>query len=98
MPKQEEILDLKQKWYVSVEKRYMEAALSQDEVDGIYCSISMYPGKNFLEEVLQDIETTHRAGKEYYLTLPYVLREGRLESRIQEMKRDRQKSGWICDP
>lgn len=87
MPKQEEILDLKQKWYVSVEqKEQWEAALSQDEVDGIYCSISMYPGKNFLEEVLQDIETTHRAGKEYYLTLPYVLREGRLESRIQEMQ------------
>ena len=87
MPKQEEILDLKQKWYVSVEqKEQWETALSQDEVDGIYCSISMYPGKNFLEEVLQDIETTHRAGKEYYLTLPYVLREGRLESRIQEMQ------------
>ena len=47
-----------QKWYVSVEqKEQWEAALSQDEVDGIYCSISMYPGKNFLEEVLQDIET-----------------------------------------
>ena len=87
MPKQEEILDLKQKWYVSVEqKEQWEAALSQDEVDGVYCSISMYPGKNFLEEVLQDIETTHRAGKEYYLTLPYVLREGRMESRIQEMQ------------
>lgn len=87
MPKQEEILDLKQKWYVSVEqKEQWEAALSQDEVDGVYSSISMYPGKNFLEEVLQDIETTHRAGKEYYLTLPYVLREGRMESRIQEMQ------------
>lgn len=83
----EETLDSEQKWYVSVEqKEQWEAALSQEEVDGIYCSISMYSAKNFREEVLQDIQVTHQAGKEYYLTLPYVLREGRLDNRIQAIR------------
>lgn len=83
----EETLDSEQKWYVSVEqKEQWEAALSQEEVDGIYCSISMYSVKNFREEVLQDIQVTHQAGKEYYLTLPYVLREGRLDNRIQAIR------------
>lgn len=83
----EETLDSEQKWYVSVEqKEQWEAALSQEEIDGIYCSISMYSVKNFREEVLQDIQVTHQAGKEYYLTLPYVLREGRLDNRIQAIR------------
>lgn len=74
------------KFYVSVEKREQwETALKQREVTGIFCSMSMFKRKEFLKEVLWAAEETHRAGKEFYLALPYMLREGRMDGMEREI-------------
>lgn len=65
--------------YASVEtKEQLEALLKQKEVQGVYCNISMFDKKQLLGDILRTIEKVHNEKKEFYLALPYVVREQQL--------------------
>ena len=81
------------KLYVSVEeKKQWQTALKQKEVTGIYCSMSMLEQNRFLQDAPLLAEETHRAGKEIYLTLPYMLREGKMDGMEPAIKELAQKT------
>ena len=74
------------KFYVSVETwEQMEEALRRPEVDGIYCSISMFWGDSFEEKTRYAVEYIKEFGKECYLAFPYIQREKNLESKEAEL-------------
>ena len=73
-------------FYVSVETwEQMEEALGLAEVDGIYCSISMFWGESFEEKTRYAVEYIKEFGKECYLAFPYIQREGILERKEAEL-------------
>lgn len=73
-------------FYVSVETwEQMEEALTRAEVDGIYCSISMFWGESFEEKTRYAVEYIKEFGKECYLAFPYIQREGILERKEAEL-------------
>lgn len=73
-------------FYVSVETwEQMEEALGRAEVDGIYCSISMFWGESFEEKTRYAVEYIKEFGKECYLAFPYIQREGILERKEAEL-------------
>lgn len=74
--------------YVSVEtKEQWEVAMACSQVQGIYCSLSMF-GRNLPEgEILEAAHRTHEAGKEFYLAMPHMLREGRLDGKEADICR-----------
>ena len=63
----------------------MEEALRRPEVDGIYCSISMFWGDSFEEKTRYAVEYIKEFGKECYLAFPYIQREKNLESKEAEL-------------
>lgn len=74
------------KFYVSVEAwEQMEEALRRPEVDGIYCSISMFWGASFEEKARYAVEYIKEFGKECYLAFPYIQREKILEGKEAEL-------------
>lgn len=67
--------------YVLAETREQwKAVLESRRVTGVYASLSMIGLKNLKEEVKKAAEEASLAGMEFYLAMPYVLREGRLDS------------------
>lgn len=73
-------------FYVSVETwEQMEEALTRAEVDGIYCSISMFWGESFEEKTRYAVEYIKEFGKECYLAFPYIQREDILERKEAEL-------------
>ncbi|MCA5959908.1 hypothetical protein LC724_04285 [Blautia sp. RD014234] len=49
--------------------------MRRPEVDGIYCSISMFWGDSFEEKTRYAVEYIKEFGKECYLAFPYIQRE-----------------------
>lgn len=75
------------RFYVSVETwEQMEEALRREEVDGIYCSISMFWGDSFEEKTRYAMEYIKEFGKECYLAFPYIQREKILEGKEAELE------------
>ena len=75
------------RFYVSVETwEQMEEALRRGEVDGIYCSISMFWGDSFEEKTRYAMEYIKEFGKECYLAFPYIQREKILEGKEAELE------------
>lgn len=66
--------------YVLTEtKDQWRAALESPAVTGVYASLSMLGLKNLESNGRQAAAEAAKAGKEFYLAMPYVLREGRLD-------------------
>lgn len=75
---QEEVPE--KKLYVLTETREQwKAALETDFVTGIYCGISMAGLKELEQNTRELAEEAAKSGKEFYLAMPYMLREGRLD-------------------
>lgn len=68
------------KLYAFVENREQwKAVLESEAVAGVYVSLSMIGLKNLEIHVQKAAEEAALTGKEFYLAMPYVLREGSLE-------------------
>lgn len=68
------------KLYVLAETREQwKAVLESRGVTGVYASLSMIGLKNLKEEVKKAAKEASLAGMEFYLAMPYVLREGLLD-------------------
>lgn len=66
--------------YVLVETREQwKAALEADFITGIYCGFSMVGIKDLEHRTRMAAAEALQAGKEFYLAMPYMLREGRLD-------------------
>lgn len=77
-----------QKLYASVETREQWAeVLKEPGIDGVYAGMSLFSEKAFSEEVLEAVEEAHKKGKECYLMLPYMLREGRMDGQEEEIRK-----------
>ena len=77
----------KSKVYVLTETwEQQKAALESDWVDGIYCGFSMLGLKGLNSKVKTAVEETKKAGKEFYLAMPYMLRAGQLNGFEKEFK------------
>lgn len=76
-----------QKLYASVETREQwEEVLKEPGIDGVYAGMSLFSEKAFSEEVLEAVEEALKKGKECYLMLPYMLREGRMDGQEEEIR------------
>lgn len=63
-------------FYASVEMReQLETVLEEKEIQGVYCHISMFDKKQLWKEAFEAMRQVHEKGKEFYLALPYMLRE-----------------------
>lgn len=72
-------------FYASVETReQLEIVLNEKEIQGVYCHISMFNKKQLWKEVSETMGQVHGKGKEFYLALPYMLREQRFLGMEQE--------------
>lgn len=72
-------------FYASVEtKEQLEAVLEEKDIQGVYCHISMFDKKQRWKEVFETMYQVHKQGKEFYLALPYMLRDGQLAGEEQE--------------
>ncbi len=81
-------------FYASVETRgQLEAVLEEQGIKGVYCQISMFNRKQLGKEISETIHQVHERGKEFYLALPYMLRDGQLADVEQELK----KAGEQCE-
>ncbi len=83
---------IQQKLYASVETREQwEEVLKEPGIDGIYVSMSLFSEKTFLSEVFEAVEEASKREKECFLTLPYVLREGKMDGKEAEIQKIAQK-------
>lgn len=72
-------------FYASVEtKEQLEAVLEEKAIQGLYCHISMFEKKQLWKEAFETMYQVHEKGKEFYLALPYMLRDGQLADEEQE--------------
>lgn len=72
-------------FYASVEtKEQLEAVLEEKAIQGVYCHISMFEKKQLWKEAFETMCQVHEKGKEFYLALPYMLRDGQLADEEQE--------------
>lgn len=72
-------------FYASVEtKEQLEAVLEEKDIQGVYCHISMFDKKQRWKEAFETMYQVHKQGKEFYLALPYMLRDGQLAGEEQE--------------
>ena len=72
-------------FYASVEtKEQLEAVLEEKAIQGVYCHISMFEKKQLWKEAFETMCQVNEKGKEFYLALPYMLREGQLADEEQE--------------
>lgn len=80
--KQENLCEISRKapdFYASVETReQLETVLEKKEIQGVYCHISMFDKKQLWKEAFETMAQVHEKGKEFYLALPYMLREQKL--------------------
>ena len=73
-------------FYASVEtKEQLEAAMEEKAIQGVYCHISMFEKKQLWKKVFETMYQVHEKGKEFYLALPYMLRDGQLADEEQEV-------------
>ena len=80
-----EILGKTPAFYASVEtKEQLEAVLEKKEIQGVYCHISMFEKRQRWKETFEIMYQVHEKGKEFYLVLPYMLRDGQLADEEQE--------------
>ena len=80
-----EILGKTPAFYASVEtKEQLEAVLEKKEIQGVYCHISMFEKRQRWKETFEIMYQVHEKGKEFYLALPYMLRDGQLADEEQE--------------
>lgn len=69
-------VSMKERLIVSVEqRRQLAPVLSYDEVEDIYLDNSCYTRVDFAENLKQDVEAIHNAGKKVYYILPTVFRK-----------------------
>ena len=72
-------------FYASVEtKEQLEAVLEEKDIQGVYCHISMFDKKQRWKEAFETMCQVHKQGKEFYLALPYMLRDEQLADEEQE--------------
>lgn len=72
-------------FYASVETReQLEAVLEEKDIQGVYCHISMFDKKQLWKEAFETMYQVHKREKEFYLALPYMLRDGQLMDMEQE--------------
>lgn len=72
-------------FYASVEtKEQLEAVLEEKAIQGVYCHISMFEKKQLWKEAFETMYQVHEKGKEFYLALPYMLRDGQLADEEQK--------------
>ena len=64
-----------------------EEVLKEPGIDGIYVSMSLFSEKTFLSEVFETVEEASKREKECFLTLPYVLREGKMDGKEAEIQK-----------
>ena len=64
-----------------------KAALENQAVTGVYASLSMIGLKNLKVNVKKAAKEAALAGKKFYLAMPYMLREGRLDG-FEDIFRD----------
>lgn len=80
-----EILGKTPAFYASVEtKEQLEAVLEKKEIQGVYCHISMFEKRQRWKETFEIMYQVHEKGKEFYLALPYMLRDGQLADEEKE--------------
>ena len=73
-------------FYASVETReQLEAVLEEKDIQGVYCHISMFDKKQLWKEAFETMYQVHKREKEFYLALPYMLRDGQLMDMEQEL-------------
>ena len=84
-------------FYASVETReQLEAVLEEKDIQGVYCHISMFDKKQLWKEAFETMYQVHKRGKEFYLALPYMLRDGQLMDMEQEfLKMAEQCEGFL---
>ena len=84
-------------FYASVETReQLEAVLEEKDIQGVYCHISMFDKKQLWKEAFERMYQVHKREKEFYLALPYMLRDGQLMDMEQEfLKMAEQCEGFL---
>ena len=84
-------------FYASVETReQLEAVLEEKDIQGVYCHISMFDKKQLWKEAFETMYQVHKREKEFYLALPYMLRDGQLMDMEQEfLKMAEQCEGFL---
>lgn len=84
-------------FYASVETReQLEAVLEEKDIQGVYCHISMFDKKQLWKEAFGTMYQVHKREKEFYLALPYMLRDGQLMDMEQEfLKMAEQCEGFL---
>ena len=84
-------------FYASVETReQLEAVLEEKYIQGVYCHISMFDKKQLWKEAFETMYQVHKREKEFYLALPYMLRDGQLMDMEQEfLKMAEQCEGFL---
>lgn len=77
-------------------KEQLEAVLEEKDIQGVYCHISMFDKKQRWKEAFETMYQVHKQGKEFYLALPYMLRDGQLADEEQEfLKMAEQCEGFL---
>lgn len=91
------IIEKKPVFYASVEtSEQLEAVLEEKEIQGVYCHISMFNKKQLWKEVFETMCQVHKQGKEFYLALPYMLRDGQFIDMTQDfLKMAEQCEGFL---
>lgn len=84
-------------FYASVETReQLETVLEEKDIQGVYCHISMFDKKQLWKEAFETMYQVHKREKEFYLALPYMLRDGQLMDMEQEfLKMAEQCEGFL---
>lgn len=84
--------------YASVETgEQLETVLEEKGIQGVYCQISIFGKKQLWKEASEMIQKVHRQGKEFYLALPYMLRDGQFAGMEQEfLKMAEQCEGFLA--
>lgn len=95
--KNSETLEKMPVFYASVETReQLEAVLEEKDIQGVYCHISMFDKKQLWKEAFETMHQVHKWEKEFYLALPYMLRDGQLTDMEQEfLKMAEQCEGFL---
>lgn len=91
------IIEKKPVFYASVEtSEQLEAVLEEKEIQGVYCHISMFNKKQLWKEAFETMCQVHKQGKEFYLALPYMLRDGQFIDMTQDfLKMAEQCEGFL---
>lgn len=91
------IIEKKPVFYASVEtSEQLEVVLEEKEIQGVYCHISMFNKKQLWKEAFETMCQVHKQGKEFYLALPYMLRDGQFIDMTQDfLKMAEQCEGFL---